>query len=404
MLRWLGSAVGLPIAGGRGGGDEAKAAAHRGDHQGGGGGGGGGDGGRSRKRGRSPPGAASGAPAAAAAPPRALRMASHRNVVVRYKKYADPKALDHSVKVLYPANGSCGTTKWYQFLGDKFAAAQTRIPEGEMHPATSAVLAVMRAVPDGHEVHPDRGLMVTGTTMAGLLGRNHWLKRDAAAEGLASVEELLLARAQGRVPAVQQNAHMLRGKHEEAEALDLLQKVTGIELVRDRRMGYLTHPSKVLGASPDGICKRIPCLVEIKSKKWKVDLAVPDEHYDQMQTQMLATERVPGEGPLIRAVLYVQYVSRGEKGFPVISIRVVRFNDAMRDEMLAKAHAFCVKLHGGSGGGGGGTMDGGGGGRGGRQPRGRGAAAAGAGVRGRGRFVAPPRRRRIVSKMRVRKI
>lgn len=274
----------------------------------------------------------------------------YADVVVRYARAADRiltggAEREHSVRVLFPPTGNKGMSRWTRFDADRFLSVQSRLPAGATHPATAAVLEAMQAIPDGHEVHPDRRLMVTGTSMAGLLGANRWLDREAAAAGLRSAEELLLARARGRVPGVRQNAHMERGKREEPEALVLLEKVTGLELVRDQRMGFLAHPSRHVGASPDGVLRRVPCLVEIKSKWRSTDAAVPEEHFYQMQTQMLATEREPGKGPLIRNVLYVQYVSCGASGSPVLSVRLVQYDPEVAATMLHAAQRYCQRLH-----------------------------------------------------------
>jgi hypothetical protein len=262
---------------------------------------------------------------------------------VRYKKWTDAEPRTYSVTFVFPRSGSRGPTRWHEFVPELFADAQKRVPPGATHPACAAVLAAAMPVPAGHEVHPARNGVATGTTMAGLLGRSKWLDRDAARAGFVSTEDLLVARAQGREPQVVSNADMERGKREEAEALALLSAAFGIEI---GRIGFLMHPSGVAGASPDGICVRIPCLVEIKSKRAKTELDMPDEHYDQVQTQLLSTARGAADSTdaLIRFALYVQYVSSTDKGFPLMSIRVVKYDKPEAPAMLAAAHRYVARL------------------------------------------------------------
>ncbi len=263
---------------------------------------------------------------------------------VRYKKCTDSAPRDYTVTRMFPVRGSSGETKWHEFEPERFLAMQAKIPAGSVHPVSERVAMSMRAPPPGTHLHPDRNTMLTASNVGAVRGRSTYADRDAASAGFATAAELRIAQATGRAPPVRENEHMRRGKREEPEILALIEAIFGIELIRHRPMGLLVHHSGAVGATPDAICARIPCLIEVKSKYNKTDWAMPDEHYDQVQTQMLATVPRGETTPLIRFVLYVQYVSSPQSGFPLLSARVVKFDPVVAASILQVATAYVERI------------------------------------------------------------
>lgn len=277
------------------------------------------------------------------APPTNPRVgSSYEDKKVTYARFGEPEA-EHRVTVVYVASGESGDARWRKLAPEKFVAVQEKLPFGAIHPRCQAVLDVMRPVPAGARVHPDRNRLATGTTVSALLGSNRWIDRDARSEGYATAADLLVARATGLARGVQSNADMQRGVNEESEALDLVERLLGLQLARHKPMGLLVHPGNELGSSPDGICARVPCLVEIKSKRAKTDLAMPIDHYWQVQCQMLSTADTNGI-PRITNVLYVQYVSHPPRGHPVLSVRMVQFDPDHGTRLLVCAHEHVKRL------------------------------------------------------------
>lgn len=262
---------------------------------------------------------------------------------VRYARYGEEEHA-HNVTVCFVGSGQTEEeAAWHKFSPAKFTEFQARLPFGTLHPRCQEVLDVMRPVPPGARVHPDRNRLATGTTVSALLGSNRWLERDARAEGYRSASDLLVARAAGKAVPVRSNKDMDRGVNEEPEALTLVERLFGLQLARDKPMGLLVHPSHELGASPDGILARVPCLVEIKSKRNKTDIVMPIDHYWQVQCQMLSTANEKGV-PRITNVLYVQYVSHPPSGHPVLSVRLVQFNAKHGTRLLECAHEHVMRI------------------------------------------------------------
>jgi len=270
-------------------------------------------------------------------------------VRIRYQQHDEPAESEHVVKVLYLGNGRKGVAQWHWF--DAKRCQQAQCPAGQEHPKVTRVLAAMRPVPVGQRVHPDRDGLATGTKFGALFGCDEYADRDAKTYGLKDGAALVVARAKGLVPPVESNWHMKRGEREESEALDLFEKLTKLELVRSQKMGLLVHPANTVGASPDGLCRRLPLFVEIKSKYRATTVEMPEPHFYQTQCQMLATVPPGGGGvPLIKYVAYFQYVSRAASGFPLCSLRMVKFDAALTDAMLLRAAGFVKAIRGGGGG------------------------------------------------------
>lgn len=257
---------------------------------------------------------------------------------VRYARYGEGER-EHVLTVVYQQAGELDGSKWEAVAPGWMKEEQDAVPRGGTHPVVQGLLADMLPVPEGQEVHPYRRGLVTGTVAAAIVGTSHWAKRDAERDGYASAYDLTVARATGRAPPVRQNADMTRGKNEEAEALTLVEKVLGLELVRDVRMGLLIHPGGKVGASLDGVCRRIPYGVEIKSKASKTQLGIPVEHYYQMQTQIIATADPSGR-PRLRGILYVQYVSHLPSGFPLLNVALVLPDVAVMREIFSASHRY----------------------------------------------------------------
>lgn len=257
---------------------------------------------------------------------------------VRYARYGEAER-EHVLTVVYQEAGEMEGCKWEAAGPGWMNEEQDRVPPGSTHPVVTGLLADMLPVPEGHEVHPFRRGLMTGTVAAAAVGKSRWAERDAARDGFSNGYALAVARAAGRAPPVRQNADMTRGKNEEPEALTLVEKVFGLELVRDRRMGLLIHPGGEVGASLDGVFRRIPYGVEIKSKATKTTLGVPVEHYYQIQTQFIATADAAGT-PRLQGILYVQYVSHLPSGFPLLNVALVRPDKEVMCEIFRAAHPY----------------------------------------------------------------
>lgn len=115
----------------------------------------------------------------------------------------------------------------------------------------------------------------------------------------------MIARKTGRAPGITPNEHMERGHREEEEAARLFVTYTGLELF-DQPIGFIRHPSGLVGATPDRCCAHVPLLLEIKSKATRISYGVDVTHWWQMQTQMASTG--------IHHCVYVQYCSSGPYG------------------------------------------------------------------------------------------
>jgi hypothetical protein len=233
--------------------------------------------------------------------------------VLKYKQYKESEARERRVWIEFPAGENCGEATFETFDVAKWRAEQDKVAEGSIHPRSAAVTESMRDPPPGERLHPDRNTMPTASGLASLLAPQDYNYDEAHLAGYDSVMDHQVAVATGKAPKKTQTHHMVRGNKEEAEALDLFELITGLELYRDKTMGLVVHPNGKPGATPDGICVRVPMLLEAKSTDRRLTVEkIPLPHYYQTQTQMYVTMDRDTGLPRVRYVGYIQYCSHPE--------------------------------------------------------------------------------------------
>ncbi len=261
--------------------------------------------------------------------------------VLKYKQYKDSEARERRVWIEFPAGENCGEATFETFDVAKWRAEQDKVAEGSIHPRSAAVTESMRDPPPGERLHPDRNTMPTASGLASILAPQDYDYDEAHLAGYDSVMEHQVAVKTGKAPKKPQTHHMVRGNMEEAEALDLFELITGLELYRDKAMGLVVHPSDKPSATPDGICVRVPMLIEAKSTDRRLTVEkIPLPHYYQTQTQMYVTmDRTTGL-PRIRCVGYIQYCSHPElKRVPHSKAPAMRSSEPRVRILLVKFNA-----------------------------------------------------------------
>lgn len=120
------------------------------------------------------------------------------------------------------------------------------------------------------------------------------------------------------------------GVYYEPEALRVYEQVTGNELVKDE-IGFCRGPPidhqqedyimpEFVGATPDGVCKYRPILIETKCPYWKqvISGGVPDIYWSQLMVQMAVTG--------IHICHFVRYLPPSFAGIGEINIIEVKFD------------------------------------------------------------------------------
>lgn len=278
--------------------------------------------------------------------------------VLKYKQYADSEPRERRVWIEFPAGENCGEATFETFDVAKWRAEQDKVPAGSIHPRSAAVVESMRDPPPGERLHPDRNTMPTASGLASLMAPQDYNYEEAHLAGYDDIMEYQVAVATGKARKKPQTHHMKRGNDEEAEILDLFELITGLELYRDKAMGFVVHYSGKPGATPDGVCVRVPLLVEAKSTdKRLTDDKIPAPHYYQTQTQMYVTMDSTTGLPRMRNVGYIQYCSHPElkrtpyskspairSSEPRVRILLVKFNAETAARLVDKACCYMDRL------------------------------------------------------------
>jgi putative phage-type endonuclease len=210
------------------------------------------------------------------------------------------------------------------------AALGVALQPGEVHPLVGALYERKRAVPLSLQWHRWRSKSVTATDM-GIICQRLQIR---GGNKYCTMNQLVRKKFNCDTDALDftTNRMMDWGNTHEAEALTAYEAVTGNHLMREP-CGFVRGPGKegehhvpeFIGATPDGVVRGKPILVEVKCpyfKRWQASKmaagSVPDLYYPQVQTQMAVTG--------LHTVHFVQYRPSGCDHKGLLNITVVKFN------------------------------------------------------------------------------
>ncbi len=123
-----------------------------------------------------------------------------------------------------------------------------------------------------------RQMRITATNAASIIGQDKY----------CSKEQLYKIKTK-QVPPKPTNFIMQRGIDTEAEGLKMFEYFSGIELVKDKPIGFVLCRKKpsIFGCTPDGVGIWYPCLVELKCPfSRKITHEVPKHYMPQVQFQL----------------------------------------------------------------------------------------------------------------------
>lgn len=148
----------------------------------------------------------------------------------------------------------------------------------ELHPRVKSLLQRERIEQHTPDWYLKRKLRITASDIGSVLGKNPYSSRNA-----------VFKKKTGRAPTTYfTSAACTHGLNTEDEARKVYEAITGIEVVNEDIGLLVDQDFDFIGASPDGVAKYFPILLEIKCPYSRVIIPgeVPIQYYCQMQCQM----------------------------------------------------------------------------------------------------------------------
>ena len=199
----------------------------------------------------------------------------------------------------------------------------TPVKKGRYSQETARLLARKRLKFDSASCGKERTLYLSSSDFATIVhhlpirGHNDFLSR----------EQLILKKF--KKLEQETTSACCHGIYYEPEALRVYAQVTDNDIVSD--IGWCRGPPadhdderyllpNFVGATPDGVCKHKPVLVEVKCPYYKREIkgGIPDKHWPQLQVQMAVTG--------IHTVHYVRYLPPTVSSFGHIDIQEAKFD------------------------------------------------------------------------------
>lgn len=195
-----------------------------------------------------------------------------------------------------------------------------------MHAKVASLLGRNRIQQHTNEWYRKRRQMITASHIAPILGISPFM----------TAERLFLLKT-GRTKPWSGSYASRRGLILEPEALKAYTTATGNELIEED-VGLVTHEKyPFFGASPDGVCKNLPILIEVKCPlRRKITHSIPKYYYSQVQWQMYCCN--------LRVCHFVQYRPNSlfEKG--VLDILQVEYDPGFIEACLPKINHFWASV------------------------------------------------------------
>lgn len=202
-------------------------------------------------------------------------------------------------------------------------ASATHDQYSSFHPRVAALLRRSdRIMQHTDEWHTKRKQMLTATNVASILGESKW-----------ESSEKLFQRKTGRGTPTMKTAAMQHGIDTEAFALEAFEEFTGLQLFKGD-VGLVQHGTfPWIGASPDGVCRYFPFLVEIKCPQSVPQHLCPKQYYHQIQLQLevcdldgcFLAQYIPTNLPLNYGHLDIVYVSRNHSWWTRTFLKMAMF-------------------------------------------------------------------------------
>jgi putative phage-type endonuclease len=154
---------------------------------------------------------------------------------------------------------------------------RTNVKTNVLHPRVRAVLERPRIMQHTDNWFNERKLRLTASDIAGVMGLNPY-----------SHPKQIFKKKTGRGPPRWTSFSCQHGLATEEEARKVYEVITGIEMMEED-VGLLVHEKlDFIGASPDGIAKYVPILLEIKCPTTRkiIQSQIPSYYIPQIQIQM----------------------------------------------------------------------------------------------------------------------